>query len=158
MIKVVFCVPGKNFTNRFFNSWSNLLLSLPKYDIAPAISSANSNNIYWMRDLCLGGNVEGPPNQKPFQGQYPYDYIMWIDPNSVFEPQQFKNLLDQMEKNKKYQILSGIYSLENDKYATHLLKDKENRFLTIDDVARGLGDKPFKVWYTGMGFTLVRHG
>ena len=158
MIKVVFCVPGRTFSNRFFNSWSNLLLTLPKYDVAPAVSTAYSNNIYWVRDLCLGGTIEGPPNQKPFGNQYTYDYIMWVDSDSIFEPQQFKMLLGRMQENRKYQILAGIYPLEDNRYATHFLKSKQNRYITVEDVARGLGDKPFKVWYTGMGFMLIRNG
>jgi len=105
----------------------------------------------------LGGNPEGSASQKPFAGKQDYDYLMWIDSDIIFDPWQFKTLLDQMEENKKYKILAGLYPLEDNRLAAHYLPEKENRYLTLEDVGK-LGTKPFKVWYAGMGFMLVRRG
>ena len=161
MINVVFCIPGRTFTYKFVHSWSNLLSLCPtKFGVSPTLSMAYTNNIYVVRDLCLNGDENGPANQKPFGGKLNYDYIMWIDSDSVFQPQQFKTLLDQMEENKKYHILAGLYLLDDGRYATHYDPEisKKDAFITPADVKKGLGTKPFKVLYTGMGFMLVRRG
>lgn len=112
-----------------------------------------------VRDLCLGGDKNGPADQKPFGGKLDYDYIMWIDSDSVFEPQQFKTLLDQMENNKKYNVLAGTYLLEDGRYAAHFdPQSSKKTYITKGDVEKGLGNKPFKVLYSGMGFMIVRKG
>ena len=161
MKKIVFCIPGRTFTYKFVHSWSNLLNSCPtEFGVAPILSMAHTNNIYVVRDLCLGGDENGSPDQKPFGGKVDYDYIMWIDSDSVFEPRQFKTLLTQMEANKKYDILAGLYLLDDGRYATHFDPEisKKDSFITPSDAKKGLGTKPFKVLYTGMGFMLVRRG
>ena len=43
------------------------------------MSNFQSSNVYYVRNLCLGGDVLKGKNQKPFQGKIDYDYIMWID-------------------------------------------------------------------------------
>ena len=120
---------------------------------------AYANNIYIVRDLCLEGDKNGSSDQKPFKGKLDYEYIMWIDSDSVFEPEQFKTLLDQMEKNKKYDILAGTYLLEDGRYAAHFdPKTSRKTYVTREDVKKGLGAKPLKVLYSGMGFMIVRRG
>src|SRR3972149_4767985 len=158
MTTVVFCIPGRTFSYKFVLSWSNLLTMCPSYQVLPITRMAYSSNVYAVRDLCLDGEKNKSQNQKPFQGKIPYDYIMWIDSDSVFEPEQFKALLETMEKNKNYQILSGLYPLEDGRYAAHFETAKENRYITAKDIKQGLGEKPIKVLHTGMGFMLVRHG
>ncbi len=141
-------------------SWSNLLVSCPPiFNVAPIVRMAYTNNIYMVRDLCLEGDKNGPVNQKPFKGKLDYDYIMWIDSDSVFEVEQFKILLDQMENDKRYHILSGIYLLEDGRYSAHFdfsTTNKEGPVLPQD--IKNLGKKPFKVLYSGMGFMIVRKG
>jgi len=125
---------------------------------------AVSSNVYGVRNLCLMGEAEFGPSQKPFHGTIDYDYIMWIDSDSVFTPEQFQSLLDQMEVNPKLYILSGVYIKENQKEYTAVLKwndgyfDKHgsSKFLIPKDLR---GKKSLmKVDFTGMGFMLVRKG
>ena len=147
MINVIFCLPGRSFSNRFITSWTSLLLACPTFNVRPRVMGAYSNIIYRARNLCLGGKIGGSVDQKPFAGKYRYDYIMWIDSDMVFEPSHFKSLLTQMEKNNQYQILAGVYRLENGKLA-YRLKDSTKESRT----------KPFKVMFSGMGFMMVRYG
>jgi hypothetical protein len=164
MIKVVFCIPGKTFSNYFMEAWSNLLSQCGNFKVAPILRWAYTSNVYQVRNLCLMGRPELGKDQKVFQGQNKYDYIMWIDSDSVFAPNQFKKLLDQMEKNKNLHILSGLYLKEGGKEYTTVLKWNSKFFekrgkpksLTPKDIVGKNG--LIKVDYTGLGFMLVRQG
>lgn len=161
MIKIVFCIPGKLFSNHFLKSWSDLLVSCESFDVSPIFSMAYNPNIYKVRNLCLMGDAKLGQNQKPFSGKLDYDYIMWIDSDSVFTPHDFKTLLDKMEKDKSLNILSGLYlSIDRAYTAGRVLKNNlqgnlEATPLTLEDVA---GQSLIKVDYAGMGFMLVRQG
>ena len=161
MKKIVFCIPGRTFSYKFVLSWSNLLNTCPPvFKVIPLVRMAYSSSVYTVRDMCLEGDKNGLASQKPFGGKLDYDYIMWIDSDSAFEPEQFKTLLDQMEENKNYQILSALYLLEDGRYSAHFDPQisGKNTPVTPKDVKSGLGTKPFKVLYSGMGFMLVRRG
>jgi GT2 family glycosyltransferase len=105
-------------------------------------------------------NIEG--KQLPFGGKVKYDYIMWIDSDSVFRPPDFKALLDRMEKDKNLHILSALYLGVNGKYtAGQVIKNKEkdileSKFLTSQDLTGK--SELIKVDFVGMGFMMVRYG
>jgi hypothetical protein len=163
-LTVIFCLPGKSFSNLFLDSWTNLLLACKDFNVAPIVKGAYNPNIYKVRNLCLMGDPKSGPHQKPFGGKIDYDYIMWIDSDSVFTPDQFKTLLSQMEKNENIHILSGVYlSSEGREYtAGRVTKTNqpnsrpEAKFLQPRDL-RGKSEL-IEVDYTGMGFMLVRKG
>lgn len=153
MTKVVFCLPGKSFSNYFLESWTNLLYNCPNFNVEPVMRWAVSSNVYKVRDLCLMGNPEAGPDQKPFQGKIKYDYIMWIDSDSVFTPGQFESLLKDIQMNPKIHILSGLCPREGGKEYTTVVKSQP---LTPANIK---GEKELiKADSTGMFFTLVRAG
>jgi hypothetical protein len=165
VIKVVFCLPGNDFSSRFLRSWTWLMQSCIKdFGIEVSTQGATSSNIYIVRNICLGGILDGPANQKPFQGNLEYDYLMWIDSDIIFEPEDFKNLLEQMEKNKNLHILSGLYLHELDRKfvavkewnSAYYRKHHSPEFLSLKDIRNKT--QPIKVDYAGMGFMMVRHG
>jgi len=164
MIKVIFCIPGKIFSHNFLKSWTNLIIYLPSYGVDFALNGAVSSNVYMARTLCLIEDETKTFHQQPFDGLYDYNYIMWIDSDSIFEPEQFKNLLDRMESNRDLSILSGIYPQDlGQEYTTVVSTDTDSvkkqgrpQFLTPSDL---VGKKELiKVAYTGMGFMMVRKG
>lgn len=164
MIKVIFCIPGKSFSANFLKSWTELVACFPNYNIDFALNGAVSSNVYVARTLCLIENETLAFHQKPFDGLYDYDYIMWIDSDSIFKPQQFKKLMVRMEKNRRLSILSGIYLQDMGQEYTTVVKLKTDsvkkygrpKFLTPAGITgkKGL----IKVAYTGMGFMLIRQG
>ena len=98
MIKVIFCLPEKSFSYQFLANWTKLLQTCPDYGISWQtifIDFARRHKI-----LKQGLKVK-------------YDYLMLIDSDCVFEPEQFKKLLDKMEKNRKIKALTAR-SLKND--------------------------------------------
>tara|TARA_Y100000817_G_C16780906_1_gene510554 strand:+ start:56 stop:547 length:492 start_codon:yes stop_codon:yes gene_type:complete len=99
-------------------------------------------------------------DQKPFGGQNKYDYLMWIDSDMVFEPDDFFKLI-----NHDKDLVSGIYKMsDNVNYATVETMDEEffeqwmhYPFLNQKTIDRKEG-KLFKADYTGMGWMLVKYG
>jgi len=161
--KVIFCLPGRTFSDNFLKSWTNLITELPKHNIKWAMSQKYHVNRYFVCNSCLGGSSIGGRDQKPFQGKVDYDYLMWIDSDQVFEPWQFFNLLEKAKKTNT-SILSGLYLMQGGEvFATVEDWDKEFfkkngyfKFLTPEDVSSR--KEIFKVSYTGFGWLLVKKG
>ena len=161
--KVIFCLPGRTFSDNFLKSWTNLVTELPKHNIKWAMSQKYHVNRYFVCNSCLGGSSIGGRDQKPFQGKVDYDYLMWIDSDQVFEPWQFFNLLEKA-KETNTSILSGLYLMQGGEvFATVEDWDKEFfkkngyfKFLTPKDVSSR--KEIFKVSYTGFGWLLVKKG
>jgi GT2 family glycosyltransferase len=111
--------------------------------------------------MCLNGNILAGENQKPFGGKLDYDYMMWIDSDIVFTPQQFQKLLDHKEN-----IVSGLYLMDGGQaYATvqhwdedYFQKNGNFHFMTNSDVEKMKQYKTFPVVYTGFGFMLIKRG
>ena len=109
--------------------------------------------------MCLGGNNLSGVDQKPFQGRADYDYIMWIDSDIVFTPNQLFKLIEDDKD-----IVSGLYMMSDNKhFATVETWDEEFfkkngyfPFLTPQTI-RGKYE-PFKVDYTGFGWMLIKRG
>ena len=157
-MKIIFCLPGASYSGRFLQNWTNLLAELPKYNITYGLSQHYMCNIYHVRTKCLGASIERGVNQKPFDGKIFYDYIMWIDSDMVFTPEDFFKLLEHDKD-----IVSGIYKMSDDvNYATVETMDEQffeewlyYPFLQDKDIEAKKG-KLFKVDYQGMGWMLVR--
>ena len=159
MKKIVFCLPGREFSNNFMQSWSELLLWCTQNGIQPLLSNAYSPLLYYVRNMCLGGNNLAGVDQKPFQGQVDYDYIMWIDSDVVFNPSHLTRLLDADKD-----IVSGLYMMaDNTHYATveHWDNDffkKNGHFQFLNRELVKVKKAPFVVDYTGFGWILMKKG
>lgn len=158
-MRIIFCLPGRSFSDNFIRSWTELLQYLPKYGITPILSSHYNSVVYYVRNQCLGGSATRGINQKPFDNKLDYDYTMWIDSDMVFTVNDFINLL-----NMKKDIASGLYkTADNIHYATvknwdlnFYKKNGSFEFLTeknLDGVTES-----FEVDYTGFGWILIKRG
>ena len=159
-MKIIFCLPGASYSGRFLQCWTNLLAELPKYKISYGLSQHYLCNIYHARTKCLGVSLDRGVDQKPFDGKVDYDYLMWIDSDMVFKPEQFFKLLDHDKD-----VVSGMYKMSDNKnYATVENMDEDffeqwsyYQFLQDNDIKKKNG-KLFKADYTGMGWMLVKYG
>ena len=159
-MKVIFCIPGNNFTNRFLKCWTRLTQDLNAKDIEYELLSEYIPNVYLARSLLLGG-ADGmrPSNPKsqtqPWQGKKEYDYIMWIDSDQVFEPKQFFKLLEHDKD-----IVSGLYFRQppggkwDDVPISYACLVEQTRGLYSHDIDGSL----IKVWGNGMGWMLIKKG
>lgn len=159
MKKILFCLPGKSYSGKFLECWTNLIAHCMASGHHFGIVQKYSCNIYYVRNLCLGGNVMLGENQVPFNGQVDYDYIMWIDSDIIFTVDQFQRLLD-----RELDIVSGLYLMDNGtQFATVENWDEELfqkqgsfEFLTPNSIT---GSTELKsVAYTGFGFMCVKRG
>ena len=158
-ITVIFCIPGNTFSGNFLKAWTNLFVWCVNNNINPILSNHYDSNVYYARQKCLGPDATRGKNQKPYDGKVEYDYLMWIDSDMYFAPEQFKALLD-MDKD----IASGIYKMQTqshyatvEKYSTEEYQEN-GTFTFLDDEI--LKDKPaiFPVEYTGFGWVLIKQG
>lgn len=160
MKKVIFALPGREFSGRFLQCWTELVYACLQNGIQPIMSQHYSPLLYYVRNMCLGGDNLRGIDQKPFGGQFDYDYIMWIDSDVVFTPDHFFKLL-QDDKD----IVSGLYMMsDNTHYATvedwdddFFLKHGHFQFLNREMVQAKQG-KLFTADYTGFGWVLVKKG
>lgn len=185
-LTIVFCLPGTTFSHHFLKSWSELLLYCLTHQIRPVISSHQSSNVHFVRNMCLGADVLRGKDQKPFDGKLEYDFIMWIDSDQVFSVNSFISLL----KHDK-DVVSGLYLMKNGQQYTTVRNWDEATFLDkgtfeflnrktlmkwLDENADGEIEEnkdkvgnPYKdyskckiplmpVSYSGLGWTLVKKG
>ena len=162
-VKVVFCIPGREFTANFLQSWTKLCNALYQNGISFVLSNAYSPVVYYARSACLRLHVLRGVKQKPFNEEFTYDYLMWIDSDIVFEPEHFFKLLQRMEQEKHIQLLSGVYLMADGHHTTivdkwdeeFFLKNGSFQFLTREDIKKYTG--LFKGVYAGFGWLCIRN-
>lgn len=109
--------------------------------------------------MCLGGDSTKGENQKPWQGKINYDYMLWIDSDIIFHPNDFIKLY-----NLKKEIVSGLYFMQNgQQFATvqdwnEKTFEETGRFEFLTPEHLKNQNKPFIVDYTGFGFILIKNG
>jgi len=163
---IIFCIPGNSFSNRFLNSWTNLLSDLGnKYTII--LSNRYSSQVNFARAMCLGADVLAGPDQKPFgNGKMKYDAIIWLDSDMVFDSRTVDKLIQGCLYT--YPVYSGIYAMDGG----HQLCCIENwdeeyykehgtfKFLSVEEGARRIANmQPYvKAAYVGFGCLALRYG
>lgn len=175
-VKVVFCLPGNEFSGRFLECWTGLVSWCQGNGIVPLLSRQYSCNVYYSRELCLGGDVLRGPHQEPFNGEVDYDYLMWIDSDMVFTWRHFLRLLCH-----EVDIVSGVYLMADGRRLATVAQWDEDyfrqrghfRFMNLRELgevrsttSKGGGKEKdnqggsqlIEVAYTGMGFMLIRKG
>jgi len=159
MVRIVFCLPGREYSREFLLAWSDLLMQASAKGHQCMISQQYSSVVHFARAKCLGGDVLKGPDQKPFQGQVEYDAMMWIDSDIVFKPEDFFRILES-----PHDVTAGAYMMED---LTHLAAVKEwnedffkqkgtFKFLRPDDIVGAA--EYMEVAYAGMGWMLIRKG
>lgn len=158
-MKLIFCLPGRIFTDHWLQSWNDTLNELSKAGHTWAYSIAYDPVVYYARNKVLCGNNVLGKNQPPFQGKATYDYMVWIDSDMVWRG---KDIITLLNNNKP--IVSACYLMQD---ATHYPIVEHLNFNnlatngTFDFLSRQDLDsktKPFKVSYVGFGLLVVRYG
>jgi hypothetical protein len=157
--RIIFCIPGNNFSGKFLDSFLELIVYCMSNGIHFSFSRQESPVIYYVRNMCLGADVLRGENQKPFNGQVEYTHLMWIDSDIIFKPQHFQKLLDHDKD-----VVSGIYMMGNQiHFATvekwdeeYFKKNGAFQFWTNEDIKNKEG--LIEVAYCGFGFVLIKKG
>jgi hypothetical protein len=154
--KIIFCIPGNNFSVKFLRCWTNLLRELDKTDYEWDYTFHYNPEVHMARNEILGGLNRSPVGMIPWMGQRPYDYIMWIDSDIIFTPDDFFKLLEHNDP-----IVSGLYyrqegSTMDDVPYKFACANLEERHLTLTDVEGKT--ELIEVLGNGLGFMLVKNG
>lgn len=170
-IDIIFCVPGSHTSMVWVWAWTDMIVKCLQNNLKIAFFTRYNCNIYYVRSMCLGGNNQFSPTQKPFNGKIDYKYICWIDTDTIPSFEGIQRLIKQ-----DAEVVSGIYKMANNRdFATVVKMDydyynKNNsmfKFLTLQEVnnfyemnknSKNIKDFLIEVDYTGMGFMLVKHG
>ena len=152
-MKIIFCVPGKSFSNNFLTSWTKLIQYCNQKGIQVELSNGFTSIVHLARYSCLGINPESngcDVCKNPFEGKIAYDYIMWIDSDMVFIPKDFQKLLDAKER-----VVTGLYKVE----ATHEFAcwTKEGTMKINEDYLK-TNTGVIEASFAGLGFMLVKSG
>jgi len=103
------CITGNNFSGNFLDCLLNTISYAKKNDWSLQIHRAESNNIYYVMNDVLGGSFNKGEFQKPFNGD-DYDYIIWIDSDIIWKPEQIKELIET-----EGDIVTGLYIMSGNK-------------------------------------------
>lgn len=166
---IVFCLPGREFSNRFLLSWTQTLHDLwesGRYNIL--VSCQYSSCVHFARAKCFGADVMRGPNQKPFNGQIPYDVLVTIDSDIVFNSRQIVALIESAAD--VHPVVSGLYGMEdgaslcaveNWDTAYYLKNGGTFQFLTPERVKEYTETTKMEYMpcaYAGLGFCAFRYG
>jgi hypothetical protein len=159
MVKVIFCMPGRDYSREFLLAWSDLLMQASARGHQCMISQQYSSVVHFARSKCLGGDVLKGPDQKPFQGSVEYDVMMWIDSDILFRPEDFFSMLES-----PHDVTVGLYMMEDlqnfaavKEWNTDFFKKTGSfKFLRPDDIVGASQYIP--VAYAGMGWMMLKKG
>ncbi len=158
-LTIVACIPGREFSGRFFDAWNEFAERCREVGVKLIVSRRYDAVVYYARNRVAGGDVRRGPKQDPWGGEVDYDYMLWIDSDVVFRFEDFQALLAH-----KVDMVGGLYLMaDNQRYAAVEHMDEamfqrqgEFEFLTPAMVESRKGLVP--VDYCGFGFVLVRRG
>ena len=162
--KIVFALPGDNFSSKFLIAWTATISRLwetRRYDIM--ISPATGSYVPFVRMTTLGLDVLRGEDQKPFNGQH-FDVWITIDSDVVFTFEQVVNLIESTEE---HPVVAGMYRMADlvnfafvkDWNETYFKERGTFQFITPEDIEKWKKETEFKyfpVVYSGMGFMAIK--
>lgn len=168
---VVFVIAGKSFTPGFFDSWFRFLMSMTNNERPFNIGMYRcyTPEIYHCRIYAVGGHPLKGPQQIPWQGEVPYDYMFWLDTDIVFTPEQVLALYNRMERQPEVDVLSGVYLMQNALMST-VVADWDDDFFNenghyklytpeeLQELKQKRSDGLVQSFAAGMGFMIIRKG
>lgn len=158
-MKVIFCIPGREFSDRWVRSWTDTLIECGRSGIDWAMSMQYDPVVYYARNRVLGGDNTQGRLQKPFQGTVDYDRMVWIDSDIVWKGSDVMRLLSH-----DMDVVSGCYPMadgnsypivENLDY-DRLLEQGTFAFMQREDLESRTD--LFKANYVGFGFVSIARG
>ena len=147
---LVICCPGKFIYEHTVQSLLALIYTLyGKWNVY--LMTGGRNGIYASRNSILGKPVN-PAEPRPFK-DLEYDFILWVDNDIEFRPDDFQRLYD-----RNLDIVSGLYRNTPKTYCAVITKDwdREN-YRFIDDWWINTTVLEEVNW-VGFGFLLIKQG
>ena len=157
-VSVTFCIPGKNFSTGFFNSWTKFLFFIKDNPnlITPHFSNYYAEDTCEMKNTLLSGDINKGAYQLPFQEDFESTLIFWLDPNIVFEPLQVMQIIYKMFKHDLV-ILSALCC--KDEKLSSAIKDDQTNY-SINELISTVKNQEFKICEienTTLGFVCFKN-
>ena len=160
-MRIIFAIPGANFSREFMINWTRVLTYCISKGHDVIMSAHYSSMVHFARAKCLGYDVMRGENQKPFGGDVQYDVIICMDSDNMITPEHVQRLLDS-----PHDVTCGIYMMaDNIHFATvkewdldYFRKNGTFQFLTVDDLPELQKDDYVPVAYSGLGCTAIKYG
>ena len=64
-MRLIFCLPGKQYSTNYFNSWNSTIAELSKQGISYAYTTGYDPVVYYCRNRILGGQNNAGRKQLP---------------------------------------------------------------------------------------------
>jgi hypothetical protein len=158
--KIIFALPGDNFSSKFLMSWTETLHTLfqsQKYEITimPSIGSFVS----FVRMKTLGLDTLRGDKQNVFNGEY-FDIWITIDSDVIFTSQQ---IIELIESTEEHPVVAGMYRMSDlthyafvkDWDVGYFKKHGTFQFSTPEEIEK-CEKKYIPVSYSGMGFMAIK--
>lgn len=158
-MKIIFCLPGNNFSIGYFNCWNNTVAYLNSKGIESRYSMSYSPIVASTRNSILLGSNHKDFTKKPFNSLIDYDYLFWIDSDIIWRPEQILDLI-----NHDKDVVSGCYiSTDTKNYPIckkmdddYLLNNGNYKLMSRDDM--NLEKDLFTADFVGFGFVVIKKG
>jgi hypothetical protein len=154
-MKIVFCIPGNNFSQHWLKCWNKTVRWLAKNNIDWDVSSYYDPIIYNCRNIILGGVKEKGKVQSPWQGQLQYDWQIWIDSDMIWTTNDIEQLISHADKD----IVTGFYMRGSDDTTTTSVADFDGKsWIQLDRSDIDPNGDLMLVDATGFGFLAIKNG
>jgi hypothetical protein len=159
-MKLVFCLPGDYFSKNWLCAWNDTIKYLHQNKIEYATVNAYTPIVYSCRNWLLGGKGNPPKTFKPFNGIINYDWIIWIDNDCIWKPEDLARLIS----NNDHKIVTGFYMQHDNKTYAQAISftakevDEYQHLHWIERDQLDLASHRIKLGATGMGFMAVKAG
>jgi len=148
--RIFIASPGNRFSNNFLNSWTNLIMWIVNNGYVFTSNIDYSSLIQTSRDKVMGTSHD---SAQPFNGEFEFDYMLCIDSDMVFTPQNLENLLS-----RDVPVVSGIYRIKPDDAWSAWLggEQSEGGDWINDEYVKKHEDQMIQGDFGGLGFTLIK--
>jgi hypothetical protein len=157
-VKLILALPGNEFRSDVMLQTIKFINYCESKKIDVILSMKGGSNVSIVRERCLGleeKDILTKESLAPFYGKIDYDYILWVDSDIGFRPEDFEQLLS-----RNVDIIAGPYKKAAGAYTcTELPKDLDIKVLpsmTPED----LKDRTelIEALSFGFGFVLIKRG
>lgn len=148
---IVICSPGYDFVAEYIESLTETITECHKRNLTVKWLNGQSARVHYARELAISADKFDihVDSQVPFNNQFTYDIIFWIDSDISWSVDSFFKLI-----NSKYKVTTGSYLLTDGAstvYTQEYLGGiPRNIILNMKD--------PIKIQSCGFGFIAIKNG
>jgi GT2 family glycosyltransferase len=153
---IIIALPGNSFYGPAFLGLIQFINYLDLNEYKYMISMEGGGNVSSAREKCLGmgeGGLIDYRNAIPFEGAIDYSHILWIDSDTLFDPPDFKKLLD-----RDVDIVAGCCKKDDKLYTVSKYEVREGESMMCLEDKDLTGEDLIEARGFGFAFVLIKRG